>query len=84
MKEGILKTVGNNTVLITSETKYCNVSVIIFLYVMQPHVGLGKYIDSSWIEKWFSTILRFSECIMILHRVDSKLSFEQQMALHAL
>ncbi len=33
--------------------------------------------DSAW-------ILRFSECIAILSRVDSELSFEQQVALHAL
>ncbi len=30
------------------------------------------------------SILRFSECIAILSRVDSELSFEQQMVLHAL
>ncbi len=30
------------------------------------------------------SILRFSECIAILSRIDSELSFEQQMVLHAL
>ncbi len=30
-----------------------------------------------------ASILRFSECIAILSRVDSEFSFEQQMALHA-
>ncbi len=28
--------------------------------------------------------MRFSECIAILSRVDSEVSFEQQVALHAL
>ncbi len=31
-----------------------------------------------------ASILRFSDCIVIHSRVDSELSFEQQMALHAL
>ncbi len=31
-----------------------------------------------------ASFLRFSECIVILSQVDSELSFEQQMALHAL
>ncbi len=47
-------------------------------------VGLGQYIDASRIEKWFW----IDSEIFWMHRdssgIDSELSVEQQVALHAL